>query len=1656
MLFHHNAVKSFRRLILVSLYCMIVICGVQRESQGQTTFAQTSAETLDPNLSFHPGLIRVDFSITSSRPTRWVGEIRLSRGSFADLVPLGISASSGSDFYFSDASRNCLLLRTNSPATFCGVETTIIAPRDSRLEVRLLNVDSNRQIYKTIFVERLIDSSTSISLDDQNNSVIEITRAPADELPVFIRKFDANAQFDSPALFKPNETFTLTVVPRSSSTKLSNDLTLVATAKYSDSGAVFWNDSREVPLSLIQQNDVAVSSPSGRLSSCNFNITTPGQSGVFDVTLELFSKTSGSHGRLSLPLPSSRKSRPEGTLIARRVVEGVVLSDASNETETKDALEEVDGNLRGELLSIIDPTNPTWYKTFSKRYSLPFIRSSSNGASNNEKTGKLLRSTFAVNENESQDHDDRRQTFAESNSVPEYRQIEPLSDSMASNISSPSRGYVLGQSPGSNSGSVPFNVNIFGIGKTDSSKDSAELTEAQRRLNLVRRWEGDGFNSFLRSLDRSSWNMTGDLWDKQLSSGSSRLFNTEELRQFAPPQRNFVRLAPNNENQDTHNANNKALEALASFGIRYDSVSWEAYPIPIQEPGKPHLLEIEYPTNFPQKLGVSILEQSFSGALLPSGNDSGIVVDDNPFSDRASRDVSRFTMVFWPRTKTPVILVSNCSVATPAAYGQIRIYRASDEETKTSTPNRGRIFGLTITKPNLCEQFSTVLQPSFFGIEGAENWKSFDDAISRALYYLSAYNYDVMALSVVADGSSLYPSALINPTPKFDGGVFLATGGDQERKDVLSLAASKFESQGKSLIPIIKLNSTTPGLEARLNMLRSNAVSERDRATLEGIEWIGIDARRLIDSRRDSEGGGPYYNVLHPEVEKEVLAIVRELVSRCAPYNSFGGLALDVGSDGWLALPDDVYFGLDDETIARFIRESNLQNMLLDKTGGHAQELLQFKGPERYRRRAKFIRDFCLNEWLNWRADALCGFYRKVRETVAAIRPDARLYLIATNALDGPFCQATLYPTLNGSSRLREALRLIGLDPVRFATLSERKPAFGGVSQVGFVSGVAAGETYDSSIALLRPETVALTSPFSKTAIVDELATPDAISLFSAGQAFPGAVFLHESEKKGLYDFDLLSPFHASFAELNTVALPADYDNRRRFARTLAVSDCLCFFDGGDLLPLAQEESLRDWIYAFKSLPAVPFRTWNPKQETVGSSSRGVEDSSLAEANAEPNEKSIQPLVVRYYRNSRETWIYVLNAAPFHTNVKMTISRKSKVPFKTYMGLRHEEPISVSDSLVWNFTATPYDLVALRVADPKARIDSVNVTCPEEICGPNGRMHQTVQDFVDRVVAAQKGLEIPLKNGDFEEIAATEVTNVSDAENSSDRTNLFKLEIPQSSLFKKSHKNEDNTVQTPEQGIGQSKNDLFDPTHIPGWRAFGPNDVDVRLDREIVRNGSASLKISSKQSSGGVISQPFPSPATGRLCAQINLGVPQDTRDAQINVYLSGRKNGAPFNRRIEMGPTIMKKLRDPNLVRDDSSVVWFSEVLLFDRLPLDGLEDLALRFELAGNGVVWLDHIRLYRLAFASSEQSELMKLINTADYRAYKGRVLDVMFMLDSYWARLLKDQIPDDSPIMTARTPRTAIVAEKEQENISKDESKSDNDKSNKSGWSRFKIW
>ena len=409
-----------------------------------------------------------------------------------------------------------------------------------------------------------------------------------------------------------------------------------------------------------------------------------------------------------------------------------------------------------------------------------------------------------------------------------------------------------------------------------------------------------------------------------------------------------------------------------------------------------------------------------------------------------------------------------------------------------------RLLAAYLDRPLLRETFSATEAQGSPSDLSVDDWLTFYDAGTRLVEYLHHVGYNGLMLSVMVDGSTIYPSARVEPTPRYDTGAFFATGQDPVRKDVLELLMRLFDRDALQLIPAVEFAAPLPELEA---------VLRRGGPDAHGIEWIGPEGTPWQQSWPPRRGKAPYYNVLHPRVQAAMLSIVRELVGAYGRHPAFAGLGLQLSAQGYAQLPGPEW-GLDDVTIAHFEQDMNIR--------------VPGDGPTRFAERLRWLnyvnaeghREW-RKDWLAWRAGQLAAFYDRVRAELNAVRPGARLYLAGGEMLSGP----ELQPALARRMTLGEALLRVGID----------------AQQLGA----------DGGIVLLRPERIAPRWSLPDQAINLEIRQMPDVDRCFQGLRVPGALFFHQPQEIRLASFDEKCPFRPCYTWLAAEPVPADAQNRR-------------------------------------------------------------------------------------------------------------------------------------------------------------------------------------------------------------------------------------------------------------------------------------------------------------------------------------------------------------------------------------------------------------------------------------------------------------------------------------------------------------------------------
>lgn len=569
--------------------------------------------------------------------------------------------------------------------------------------------------------------------------------------------------------------------------------------------------------------------------------------------------------------------------------------------------------------------------------------------------------------------------------------------------------------------------------------------------------------------------------------------------------------------------------------------AWQAFPLPLSGVGKPHIVEVEIPRDVPQTLVISIVEPDARGKVAPLGLDSGVHVSESRFEDRQGLGVHR--LIFWPRTSSPLLLLSNRDSQRSAVFGRIRLLAGPDRLSPSTAagleaPADRRLFAAYFQKPLLAENFSSDEALDESSGRTFDDWATFYHAGLRLTEYLRHVDYNGAMICVACEGSAIYPSRLLEPTPRFDTGTFFATGQDPLRKDVLELLLRMFDREGLTLVPAVQLSSPLPRLEG----LRRAGPDE-----FEGIDLVDVRGAPYTAGNTAS-GAGPRYNPLDERVQQALLEVVDELGERYAHHPAFGGVALQFGPGCHLQFPGEAW-GMDRRTLERFARDLGITPPLDD-----VQARIRF-----FQAEGRLL-------WLSWRSQKLAELHARMQQRLAVRRRDARLYLAASGALAEEEAAYQLRPALPPRGTIDDALLGVGLNP----ELYRDKPG----------------------VVLLRPRQVTpLISAAAEAADVDLLWRDQLDQRFAVPTA--GGLFQHQPLTNRLVSFEAVSPFGPENTHLWQAApvSPEGAANRARFAAALAAGDVQSLFDGGSLLALGQEAALQPLIEVYRHLPAQPFQT---------------------------------------------------------------------------------------------------------------------------------------------------------------------------------------------------------------------------------------------------------------------------------------------------------------------------------------------------------------------------------------------------------------------------------------------------------------------------------
>ncbi|NOY29158.1 MAG: family 10 glycosylhydrolase [Planctomycetes bacterium] len=568
---------------------------------------------------------------------------------------------------------------------------------------------------------------------------------------------------------------------------------------------------------------------------------------------------------------------------------------------------------------------------------------------------------------------------------------------------------------------------------------------------------------------------------------------------------------------------------------------WQSYTLPVRETGQPHVVEIQYPLELEQHLAISVIEPDASGQVTASQRDAGFYTKGTQAAGEGEIGIHRF--VFWPRTRAPQLLIVNRHSEKPAQYGRIDLLRhdaqatAAETTTETEKTEPTRLVACFLSKPMFAEYLGAAKSLDASSGLSVQTWSTFLDGANRLAQHVRSNGYNGVMLSVAADGSSLYPSELLNPSPRYDTGLLAASGQDPMRKDVLELLLRVFDREGLRIVPMVQMTTPLP----RLELARRNSEAQTD-----GIAWVGAEGRTWLQQYSAVEGRAPYYNVLNDRVQAELGNLVSELSDRYRGHDSFAGVGLQLSGEGYGLLPG-LAWGMDDATIADFSRETGTQ--------------VPSQDAQRFQRRAAQLLGPDRAAWQAWRSQKLTQMYAKMASALVAERNDLQLVLATEEVFSGSTLQQQVRRAISKPTNLSQVLLEHGLDFTRLAQTP--------------------------GIVAMAPLQLGASNQFQQRArdLRINAATDQGELLPLAGRS--ALLFHHSAEKIRLASFDALSPFGADRTRLTLTCQPSPVGatQRRYLAAALARSDALTIVEGGEFFSFGSHPQLRDLRKIVQQLP---------------------------------------------------------------------------------------------------------------------------------------------------------------------------------------------------------------------------------------------------------------------------------------------------------------------------------------------------------------------------------------------------------------------------------------------------------------------------------------
>ncbi len=934
---------------------------------------------------------------------------------------------------------------------------------------------------------------------------------------------------------------------------------------------------------------------------------------------------------------------------------------------------------------------------------------------------------------------------------------------------------------------------------------------------------------------------------------------------------------------------------------------WQAIPLTIDRIGMPHIIELEYVADGETAIGISLLQPDASGQIPSYGFDSGVFVPRSlvsPSKGDGSR-IQRHRLTVWPETKTPYLLVANRHATASATFGSVNVLAGPDRldpgEIESGSSRDTRKLMAFYETPQFPESFGATESIDSMVGQPLDDWRMFYEGASRFIDYLKANSYRGAFITVACDGSAIYPSQLLLPSPKHDNGTFFSSGQDPVRKDVLEMLFRMFEREGLVLVPTLALSSPLPEVE----VLRRRDGLNPD---FESIEVDATNRSTAMDDRL------PIYNPLNLTVQHAASRVVEELAERYRTFRTFEGVAIICRPDTFTLLPGR-QCGNDTLTVQRFFQSqpdlgelpnqwSEVQDIL---AGSHQQQ------------------------WIQWRAAQMTLWYQELATRVQRALPNGRLFLAPIDLYRGQETASALSPSLHSSTDFERVMLHLGFEAKLVRSIPESNPASG-----------------SGDIVFLNPHRIAPDQALSSQRVELAVESSRQAQAFFADADYAGDLYTHRVSWAHFAQLQAQSPFGIQRSPLMRLQQmsPAASFNRKRFVQSIKDRDARMLVDGGGMITMGQEASIAEMMRVFGQLPDARFT------DVISGENPDV---------------NATPLAVRQLQYGDDTYFYVANASPWPTRVTLFLnSQSAETPVIESLSGPQQQLIAGPLTK----TATSPRMLSVSYPKPSGNSFEVNAQVPAYgLLGGRMSKEHRLFDF---------GFGLP-----------------ADADEDL-RRHVFAL---QAKLTKSGNPG-------PVTVLENSGFEFNGQPTLGGWETGHQSTGKVRLD--LNQDGSesrppmgrASLRMENKDPDPvWVRSNVFEAGNTGRLSISVWLKTNDTAQQPPLRLALEGQSGGTNYYRFGSVGSL------SPDSRSNQIESRWKRFAVHFDDLPLEGLSNVRIGFDLMGPGQVNIDNVQVFDRWFDENDAKTITQMLaSTGPLLSNPATFDNCRRLLDGYWLRFL----------------------------------------------------